>query len=132
MMSEENALARLQIIQKCQAELYQATQGMVQQGTLTTEIYHKVKKPYADTLYVLGVKDCDVYLPSDEEVVEMIKNGKAAMANKEPSPIDKERLAKATLDTTRAQQIMAEISGQDAESQLDFMSIAQGNPKVYS
>jgi len=132
MMSEENALARLQIIQKCQAELYQATQGMVQQGTLTTEIYHKVKKPYADTLYVLGVKDCDVYLPSDEEVVEMIKNGKAAMANKEPSPIDKERLAKATLDTTRAQQIMAEISGQDAESQLDFMSIAQGKPKVYS
>ena len=132
MMSEENSLARLQIIQKCQTELYQATQAMVQSGTLTPEIYKKIKKPFADTLYVLGVKDCNSYLPSDEEVAQMIKQGQAAMKNKEPSPEDKKRLASANLDGVRAQQILTELSGHDAETQLDYMALAQGKPKVYS
>ena len=132
MMSEENALGRLQIIQKCQNDLYTTTTGMVQAGTLTKEIYQKVKKPFADTLYVLGVKDCDSYLPSDEEVEAMIKQGQEAMKNKEPSPEDKKRLASANLDDVKAKQIQAEIAGEDAESQLDFMSMAAGDPKVYS
>ena len=132
MMSEENQLARLQVIQKCQNELYQAIQSMVMQGTLTPEIYKKVKKPFADTLYVLGVKDCDTYLPSDDEVKQMIQQAQQAMANKTPSPQDQERIAGAQLDMAKAQQIMAEMKGVDAESQLDFMALAQGKPKVYS
>jgi hypothetical protein len=132
MMSEENALGRLQIIQKCQSDLYQATTGMVQQGTLTPEIYQKIKKPFADTLYVLGVKDCDSYLPSDDEVKTMIAQGQETQKNKEPSPEDKKRLASANLDSVKAQQIQAEMQGQDSESQLDYMALAQGKPKVYS
>jgi hypothetical protein len=132
MMSEENALGRLQIIQKCQTDLYAATQGMVAQGTLTKEIYQKIKKPFADTLYVLGVKDCDVYLPSDEEVLQMIEQGKAAMKAKEPTPAEKKDLSQAQLNDVKAQQIMGEFSGQDAETQLDYMALAQGKPKVYS
>ena len=132
MMSEENALGRLQIIQKCQADLYQTTQGMVANGTLTPEVYKKVKKPFADTLYVLGVKDCDSYLPSDEEVMSMIQQGQEAMKNKEPSPRDKKDLASAALDGIKAEQIQAEMLGQDAETQLDYRAIAAGNPKVYS
>ena len=132
MMSEENALGRLQIIQKCQADLYQTTTGMVQAGTLTKEVYQKVKKPFADTLYVLGVKDCDTYLPSDEEIQQMISQGAEAMKNKEPSAEDKKRLASANLDSVKAAQIQAEMTGQDAESQLDYMALAQGKPKVYS
>ena len=31
-----------------------------------------------------------------------------------------------------AQQIAAETEGVDAESQLDFMAVAAGDPKVYS
>ena len=132
MMSEENALGRLQIIQKCQQDLYQTTTSMVTAGTLTKEVYQKVKKPFADTLYVLGVKDADTYLPSDEEVEQMIKQGQEAMKNKEPSPEDKKRLSSANLDDVKAQQIQAEMEGVDAESQLDFMSMAAGDPKVYS
>ena len=132
MMSEENALGRLQIIQKCQADLYQTTTSMVQAGTLTKEVYQKVKKPFADTLYVLGVKDADTYLPSDEEVEAMIAQGAEAMKNREPSPEDKKRLASANLDTVKAAQIQAEMTGEDMESQLDLMSLAQGKPKVYS
>ena len=132
MMSEENALARLQIIQKCQSDLYATVTQMVAQGTLTPEVYKKVKKPFADTLYVLGVKDCNTYLPSDDEVAAMIKAGQEAMKNKEPSPDDKKKLADAELAQVKAQQIAAEVAGEDAESQLDFMSLAMGDPKVYS
>jgi hypothetical protein len=132
MMSEENALGRLQIIQKCQSDLYTTTQGMVSSGTLTPEVYKKVKKPFADTLYVLGVKDCDIYLPSDEEVMAMIQAGAEAMKNKEPSPEDKKRLSSAALDDARTEQIKAEVAGTDAETQLDYMALAQGTPKVYS
>jgi hypothetical protein len=132
MMSEENALGRLQIIQKCQTDLYTTVQGMVSQGTLTPEVYKKVKKPFADTLYVLGVKDCDVYLPSDQEIAQMIEQGKQAMAQKEPSPAEKKDLSAAQLNQIKGQQIIAELSGQDAETQLDYMAMAAGNPKVYS
>jgi hypothetical protein len=132
MQSEENALGRLQIIQKCQNDLYTALTNMVAQGTMTPEVYAKIKKPFADTLYVLGVKDCNTYLPSDDEVAQMVEQGKAAMANKEPSPEDKQKLSVANLNDVRAKQIQAEVAGEDAESQLDFMSMAAGDPKVYS
>ena len=132
MMSQENALGRLQIIQKCQQELYNTVQGMVQAGTLTPEVYRKVKKPFADTLYVLGVKECDTYLPSDDEIKTMIEQGQAAAKSREPSPEDKKRLAEANLADVKAKQIQAEVAGEDAESQLDFMSMAAGDPKVYS
>ena len=132
MMSQENALGRLQIIQKCQTDLYAQTQGMAQAGTLTPEIYAKVKKPFADTLYVLGVKEADTYLPSDDEVKQMISQGQEAAKSKEPSAEDKKRLADAGLAQIRTEQIKAEIQGQDAESQLDFMAVAAGDPKVYN
>jgi hypothetical protein len=132
MQSQENALGRLQIIQQAQTQLYTIVQGMVGQGTLTKEVYHKVKKPFADTLYVLGVKDCDTYLPSDDEILAMIEQGKAAAKSKEPSPEDKKRLADAGLAAAKTEQIKAEMSGTDSESQLDYMAMAAGNPKVYS
>jgi hypothetical protein len=132
MMSEENALGRLQIIQKCQAELYSATQSMVEAGTLTPEIYKKIKKPFADTLYVLGVKDSDTYLPSDDEVKAMLAQAEEQRATREPNPEDKQKLSVANLNDVKARQIEMEVAGTDAESQLDFMSMAAGDPKVYS
>jgi len=132
MMSDENAIGRLQIIQKCQSDLYQTVQAMVQAGTLTPEMYKKIKKPFADTLYVLGVKDCDSYLATDAEVEQMIKAGQEAAQNREPSPADQKDMSVAKLNEVKAQQIAAEVAGEDAESQLDFMAMAMGDPKVYS
>jgi hypothetical protein len=132
MNSEENALNRLQLIQKCQNGLMQTVQGMVQQNIMTPEMYKKVKKPFADTLYTLGVKDCNVYLPSDEEIAAMIKQAQEAQKNKGPNPQDKKYLADAELAQVKAQQIAAEVAGTDAESQMDFMALAMGDPKVYS
>ena len=132
MNSEENALNRLQIIQKTQSGLMQTVQQMVQQSILTPEMFKKVKKPYADTLYTLGVKDCDVYLPSEEEVMQMVKQSQEAQKGKQPGAQDQKYLADAELAQVRAQQIAAEVAGTDAESQMDFMALAMGTPKVYS
>jgi hypothetical protein len=132
MQSEENSLNRLQLIQKCQSGLMQSVQGMVQQGIMTPEMYKKVKKPYADTLYTLGVKDCDAYLPSDQEIAQMMQQAQEAQKNKQPNAQDKKYLADAELAQVRAQQIAAEVAGQDAESQMDWMALAMGEPKVYS
>ncbi len=61
----------------------------------------------------------------------MIEQGKAAAANAEPSPADKKDLSVAELNSAKTQQVLAEIDGSDAETQLDYMAMASGNPKVY-
>ena len=63
---------------------------------------------------------------------QMISQGQEAAKSKEPSAEDKKRLADAGLAQIRTEQIKAEIQGQDAESQLDFMAVAAGDPKVYN
>ena len=135
MLSEENQVARLQLIKQAQQELYQTVSTMVASGTLTPEMYAKVKRPFEDTLYVLGVKDVDTYLPTDDEVLAMIKQGEQAQANKQPSPTDQKDLSVAKLNEAKTQQIQAEVQGLDADSQLNFMSLAgapePGRPQDY-
>jgi hypothetical protein len=131
MMSQENSLGRLQIIQKCQSDLYNTVTGMVAQGTLTEQVFQKVKKPFADTLYVLGVKDADTYLPSDDEVKQMISQAEQAKQNQQPSPDDQVKVAKAQLDTIKAKQIELEVTGQDAQSEKDYMALAMGKATNY-
>jgi len=131
MMSDENALARQQIIQKCQNDLYASVQGLMQSGTLTPEMYKKIKKPFADTLYILGIKDANTYLPTDDEVMKLIEQGQQAQQGKEPSPQDKKDLSVAELNAVKAQQIQAEIAGTDPETELNYMSIALGKTQDY-
>ena len=125
MRSDENSIQRLQLVKQCQQGLYTDIQGMSSAGTLTPESYTKIKKPYADTLYVLGVKDCDTYLPSDAEVKAMIAQATEAAKNREPSPEDKAHLAKAELDHARSLQIGAEVAGNTADKQLESYSLLQ-------
>jgi hypothetical protein len=135
MMSEENQVARIEMIKKAQMELYGTVNQMAMSGALTPEIYAKIKRPYEDTLYVLGVKDIDTYLPTDDEVVKIIQQSQAAAQSKEPSPVDKKDLSVAELNAAKTQQIQAEIQGTDADSQLNFMSMAgakeSGKPQDY-
>jgi hypothetical protein len=119
MMSEENQLQRQQIIVQCQTNLYGAVSNMVAAGTLTKEMYTKIKKPYADSLYVLGIKNADNYLPTDKEVLDMITQGQEAAKNKQPSPDDQAKLARAGVDQAKAQEIMANMSGESPQAQLD-------------
>ena len=131
MMSEENRIQRQQMIATLQQQLYQSLTGMVAAGTLTPASYKKVRKPYEDTLYVLGVKDADTYLPTDEEVVQMITQAEQAAKNREPDPTAKKDLSTAELNAAKTQQILAEIQGADPKSQLSYMSMAQGKGKDF-
>jgi hypothetical protein len=131
MMSDENRLQRQQVIVQVQQQLYSTVTAMVGAGTLTPEAYKKVRKPYEDTLYVLGVKQADTYLPTEEEVVKMIEQSQAAAKSKEPPPADKKDLSVAELNAAKTAQIQAEIAGDDPKSQLSYMSMAQGKGKDF-
>jgi hypothetical protein len=95
------------------------------------ESYKKVRKPYEDTLYVLGIKDADAYLPTDDEVIKMITQAEQAAKNREPDPAAKKDLSVAELNAAKTAQIQAEISGEDPKSQLSYMSMAQGKGKDF-
>jgi hypothetical protein len=131
MASEENQLQRQQVIIQAQQGLSATVSQMVGSGTMTPEIYKKIKKPYEDTLYVLGIKDSDTYLPTDEEVMKMIQQAQAAGQNKEPDPAAKKDLSVAELNAAKTAQIQAEIEGVDPKSQLSYMSMAQGKGKDF-
>jgi len=132
MQSEENQMARIQIIQQAQTQLYTQVQQMVAQGTLTPTVFAKVKKPYEDMMYVLGVKDVDTYLPSDQEVLEMIQQAQQSAQSAEPSPEDRKDLSVAELNAAKTQEILATIQGNTANDQLEYMSMAMGQPKVFN
>lgn len=131
MNSEENRIAKQQIIQKCQQDLYALVAQMSMQGTLTPEVYAKLKKPFADTLYALGVKDCDTYLPTDDETKQMIQQGAEAMKNKEPTPEDQQKTSAAELNKAKTQEIMMNIDGTSAERRLEIATLLEGKPKQY-
>jgi hypothetical protein len=126
MKSEENQIQRQQIIVQAQTQLYKTVSDMTQAGTMNPAMYKKVKKPYADTLYALGVKDCDAYLPTDEEVLEMIKGAQEAKKTAQPSPEDQARLAKAGYDEAKTKEVLSNIEGTSSERQIELMNVAQG------
>lgn len=136
MKSEENSLQRLQIIKQAQQGLAQEVSAGVVSGALTPNGYKKLKKPYADMLYVLGVKDCDSYLPTDQEVMEMIQQAQQSQANKQPTPEQiadiESTKAKTALDDARKQQILADINGISADKQLEgFSLVAEHKARAY-
>ena len=105
---------------------------MVTAGTLTPEMYTKIKKPYAEILYTLGIKDCNSYLPTDQEVMQMIQQGQEAAKNKQPSPTEQKDIAEAQYKDAKTKEVLSNIDGSSAEKQLDYMAQAQGDPKVYN
>ena len=129
MKSEENSIQRLQIIKQCQQGLYADMSAMVQQGTLTIASFKKTKKTYEDILYTLGVKEADTYLVSETEAMEMIKQAKAQAAaaaqqqNPEQQAEIASKMAKAQVDSAKAQQIIADINGNDAKRQLEGFAL---------
>ena len=139
MKSEENSLQRLQIIKQAQTGLAKEVTDGVASGALTPSAFKKLKKPYEDMLYVLGVKDCSVYLPTEEEVMEMIKQAKAQKDQQGPSAQDTAMkaqadsfTAKAKLDTVKAAQIEAEVNGNTAAQQLEgYALLAEHKAKAY-
>jgi hypothetical protein len=132
MKSEENSLQRLQVIKQAQTGLAAEVTAGVSSGALTVPSFKKLRKPYEDMLYVLGVKDADVYLPTEEEVMEMIRQSQAAMANKQPSPDDQKKMADTELSRAKTKEILDSIEGNTAEKQLEAISLLEeGKARTY-
>ena len=112
MASEENSLQRIQAIKQAQQGLTQEVAQGVQAGAITAASFKKIRRPYEDLMYVLGVKDADTYLLTEEEVMAMVEQAQQAASQKQPSPDDLKTKAETELDQAKTQEIIAKISGQ--------------------
>ena len=96
-LSDENRLTRQQLITQAQTQFSQA---MMQIDPSAPELFDKIRRPYADTLRILGVKDVDAYLPTMEEAGKLAQ----AKAKQGPSPEQKETQSKVDLNNAKVQE----------------------------
>lgn len=96
-LSEENRLTRQQLITAAQTAFAQA---MMQVDPSVPELFAKVRRPYEDTLRVLGVKDVDAYLPTIEEAAKIAQ----AKAQQGPAPEQQETMSKVELNKAKTQE----------------------------
>ena len=96
-LADENRLTRQQLIGQSQQQFAQA---MAQLDPSVPEMFVKVRRPFEDTLRVLGVKDVDAYLPTLEEATKIMQ----AKAQQGPGPEQQEIMSKVELNKAKAQE----------------------------
>jgi len=96
-LSDENRLTRQQLIGQAQQQF---TALLAQLDPSVPELFGKARRPFEDTLRVLGVKDVDAYLPTIEEAAKVMQ----AKAAQGPSAADKEIQSKTDLNNAKAQE----------------------------
>jgi hypothetical protein len=96
-LSDENRLTRQQLIGQAQQQFAQV---MTQLDPSVPELFIKVRKPFEDTLRVLGVKDVDSYLPTLEEAAKIMQ----AKSQQGPSPEQQEIQSKVDLNKAKTQE----------------------------
>ena len=74
-LSDENRLTRQQLITQAQQQFAGI---LMQLDPSVPELFAKARRPFEDTLYALGVKHCDSYLPTFEEAVKIFQAKQAA------------------------------------------------------
>ena len=109
-LSDENRLTRQQLIGQAQQQF---TALLAQLDPSVPELFAKVRRPFEDTLRVLGVKDVDSYLPTMDEAAKVMQ----AKAQQGPSAADKEIQSKTDLNNAKAQesQTVAALNVKKAE-----------------
>jgi hypothetical protein len=93
-LSEENRLTRQQLITQTQSAF---TAAMMQVDPNVPELFAKLRRPYEDTLKVLGVKDVDAYLPTIEEAAKMAQS----KAQQGPGLAEQELSSKVAMNTAK-------------------------------
>jgi hypothetical protein len=91
---------------------------MMQIDPSVPELFVKVRRPFEDTLRVLGVKDVDAYLPTMEEATKMA----TAKSQKPPSPEEQELKSKTDLNNARTGETQAKaglIAAQTKDIAID-------------
>ena len=124
MASEQNSLQRLQIVKQVQQQMAAEVTAGVSSGALTPDAFKKLRRPYEDMLSVLGIKQCEAYLPSEEEVMAMITQAQEAAKQKQPGPDEIKAKAQAELDNARTEEIRSKIAGTHPDA---TRALAQAN-----
>ena len=96
-LSDENRLTRQQLIGQAQQQF---TALLAQLDPSVPELFAKVRRPFEDTLRVLGVKDIDAYLPTLEEAGKVA----ASKAQQGPSAEQKEMQSKVDLNNAKVEE----------------------------
>ena len=96
-MSDENRITRQQLIMQAQQQFAQVA---AQLDPSVPELFAKARRPFEDTLYALGVKHCDSYLPTMEEAAKMAQ----AKAQQGPGPAEKEIQSKVDLNNAKTEE----------------------------
>jgi hypothetical protein len=129
-MSDENRLTRQQMIIQAQQAFAQA---VAQLDPSVPELFIKVRRPFEDTLRVLGVKDVDAYLPTMEEA------GKIAQAKSQqpPSPEQQEIKSKADLNNAKVKEtdakaglLVAQTGDIGTDNMFEMMAAKAGKLKA--
>jgi hypothetical protein len=96
-LSDENRLTRQQLIGQAQQQF---TALLAQLDPNVPELFAKARRPFEDTLRVLGVKDIDAYLPTLEEAGKVA----ASKAQQGPSAEQKEMQSKVDLNNAKVEE----------------------------
>ena len=96
-LSDENRLTRQQLIGQAQQQF---TALLGQLDPSVPELFAKVRRPFEDTLRVLGVKDVDAYLPTLEEAAKVMQ----AKSQQGPSAEQKEIQSKVDLNNAKTKE----------------------------
>ena len=102
-LSDENRLTRQQLIIQAQNAFAQA---LTQLSPEVPELFYKLRRPYEDTLYALGVKHCDAYLPTFEEAAKIVQ----AKSAQGPSPEQQETQSKVELNKSKVEETGAKTA----------------------
>ena len=128
-MSDENRLTRQQLITQAQQQFAQA---MMMLTPDMPEMFEKARRPYEDTLRVLGVRHVDAYLPTLEEAMKILQ----AKSKAPPSAEDQLHQSKAQLNQATTQEVQAktgkivkETQQMDVDNMFDAMAAKKGNLK---
>jgi hypothetical protein len=118
-LSDENRLTRQQLITQTQAQF---TQMVGQLDPSAPELFTKARRPFEDTLRVLGVKDVDAYLPTLEEAAKMIQAKQA----QGPDPETQEKLSKVKLNDANSQLALKKAEDIDTDNMFEMMAAKRG------
>jgi len=99
-LSDENRLTRQQLIIQTQTTF---AQMLMQLDPSVPELFDKARRPFEDTLKVLGVKDVDAYLPTIQEAAKIAE----AASKKGPSVQEQEIKSKTDLNNAKIEDTAA-------------------------
>ena len=125
-MSDENRLTRQQMIIQAQQAF---TQAAAQLDPSVPELFIKVRRPFEDTLRVLGVKDVDAYLPTMEEAAKIAQ----AKSQQPPSAEQEEIKSKADLNNAKTKEsnakaglLVAQAEDIETDNMFEMMAAKAG------